>query len=132
MSTSPDGIHTADLDYAGEIPFGPAYYSLIVDGTKIKDRIFGDRVTWSDNSRYLAAEEWLSTSSKEGPITRVVLFDMANSNLSEFNPINKGFACDFVFSKNILIYRKHYFGKGIISEVEVDIDSIKNWKSINL
>ncbi len=129
---SPDGNHKAELKYECEIRFGPAYYSLSIDGTKISNRIFGHSIKWSKNSRFLATEEWLTTDYQKGPITRVTLFDIKLQRQSEFKTIEKGFAGEFHFEGDLLIYKKHFHGKGVIKEVEVNIASIKNWKEISL
>ena len=129
---SPDGKHIAELIYKSEIRFGPAYYSLKVDGTKIKRRTFGHKIKWSDDSRYIATVEWLTTDYQKGPITRVAIIDVKLKKLSEFKMIKKGFAKDFCFNGANLVYKKHFYDKGIIKEVEVEIASIDNWKKIGL
>ena len=129
---SPDGKHRAELTYDGEIRFGPVYYTLGLDGLKIRGRIFGQPLKWSDDSIYLATQEWLTIDYQQGPITRIALFDIPNKLISEFKTIVKGYAEQFVFEGNILIYRKSYQGEGIIKEVEVNISKIDNWKSIGL
>jgi len=127
---SPDGKHIAELICEGEIKFGPAFYSLKIDDSKINGRIFGHKIKWSDDSRYMATEEWLTTDYQKGPITRVALIDLKLKKLSEFKTIEKGFAEDFNFEGACLIYKKHFYDKGIIKEVEVEIASIDNWKKI--
>src|SRR5690242_13841824 len=75
-SPSPDAQHTAQLAVAGEIRFGPLYYSLTVNGYSFGQRIFGDAHLWSRSSRFLAVQEWLTLDYSEGPITALVLIDM--------------------------------------------------------
>ncbi|PVZ69523.1 hypothetical protein [Pelagibaculum spongiae] len=129
---SPDEKHIAELKYKSEIRFGPAYFTLTIDDAKIKNRIFGHKLQWSDDSRYLAAEEWLTTDSQEGPIIRVTLFDISFKRISEFQKIEKGFAGDFRFEGDVLVYKKYFHGKGIIKEVEVNINTINNWVNTSL
>ncbi|MBN1663761.1 MAG: hypothetical protein JW943_09190 [Deltaproteobacteria bacterium] len=127
---SPDQKHVAELSFIGEIRFGPAYFSLAVDSAKIKHRIFGNHIQWSDDSRYLAAQEWLTTDERMGPVTRVVLIDVQLHQLTEFKTIDKGFAEDFIFRNNLLCYKIHCYEKEIIKEAAVEISSIKKWRKI--
>lgn len=46
-SSSPDAQHTAHFAYAGDIRFGPPYFSLLVDAYSFGQRIFGDVHLWS-------------------------------------------------------------------------------------
>lgn len=80
----------------------------------------------------MATEEWLTTDYQKGPITRVALIDVKLKKLSEFKTIEKGFADDFNFEVAHLVYKKHFYDKGIIKEVEVGIASIDNWKNMGL
>jgi hypothetical protein len=132
MSTSPNGKHKANLIYAGEMRFGPPYFRLEIDGEPVPNRIFGDRLCWSGDSRYLATEEWLTTDYQAGPITRVLLIDLEKKQASTFREIEKGFAENFRFQENKFLYAKRYYDTGEITEAEVEISSIGNWKSIGL
>lgn len=44
MSISPNGKHKAQLNYVGEIRFGPAYFRLELDGKILPGRLFGEAV----------------------------------------------------------------------------------------
>nr|WED68851.1 hypothetical protein PJ912_00385 [Pectobacterium colocasium] len=61
---------------AGEIRFGPPYFSLSIDGKTLDDRVFGKDMLWSPDSRYLAVQEWLSTAERDGPQTALLCIDM--------------------------------------------------------
>jgi len=124
---SPDNNNRAELIYLSEIRFGPSYYKLELNGKELGNRIFGDAYLWSADSRYFAAQEWLTTNYQEGPITRVALFDVVNGLCANFKFVVKGFAIDFNFENGKLIYKKHYYADSKIVEVEVDISSIVNW-----
>ena len=132
MFTSPNQKHEARLSYEGEIRFGPPYFRLELNGKVLPGRLFGKEVCWSDDSKYLAAEEWLTTDYQIGPITRVLLIDVETNRYSEFKVIEKGFAEDFRFARDTFIYRKHFYGTGQVTEAEVDISRIINWKKIGL
>ena len=77
MSLSPDGRYKAVLEYEGEVRFGPSYCRLELNGKPLSGRIFGEVLCWSDDSRYLALQEWLSTDYGKGPVTRVLLIALA-------------------------------------------------------
>lgn len=124
---SPDNNNRAELIYLSEIRFGSSYYKLKINGKELENRIFGDAYLWSADSRYFAAQEWLTTNYQEGPITRVALFDVVNSLCANFKVVVKGFAQDFNFEKGKLIYMKYYYADSKIVEVEVDISSIVSW-----
>ncbi|MFJ5379104.1 hypothetical protein ACIPSX_17325 [Pectobacterium sp. CHL-2024] len=49
-----DRQHTAMLIYAGEVRFGPSYFSLSIDGKALDNRVFGKDMLWSPDLRYLA------------------------------------------------------------------------------
>jgi hypothetical protein len=82
MTKSPDHKHDAHFIYEGDIRFGPSYFKLEIDGKEIKGRIFGNVFCWSEDSRYLAVQEWLTLDYQHGPITRVVLIDIEAGKLS--------------------------------------------------
>ncbi|WP_253272487.1 hypothetical protein [Pectobacterium brasiliense] len=52
-----DRQHTAMLICVGEIRFGPPYFSLSIDGSDLEGRIFGRKLLWSPDSRYLAVQD---------------------------------------------------------------------------
>jgi hypothetical protein len=124
---SPDNNKRAELTYLSEIRFGPSYYKLELNGKELPNRIFGDAYLWSADSRYFAVQEWMTINYQEGPITRVVLFDVVNGLCAYFKVVVKGFVQDFNFENGKLIYKKHYYADGKIVEVEVDVSSIVNW-----
>lgn len=130
MVASPDGKHRAELTPKGEIRFGPPFFFLSIDDIVISDRVFGKTLAWSSNSRYLAAEEWLTTLEKEGPLTRVFLLDVELRQAFGFPAIHKGFVEDFRFEGNALVYTEHYYGTGIVRREKTDISTIDNWKKI--
>ena len=130
MSNSPDQRHKAQLNYEGEVRFGPPYFRLEVDGKELQNRIFGDELCWSEDSRYLAAQEWLTLDYQQGPITRVLLIDVERGRLSEFKTVPKGFVEDFKFVGGTFRYLKNFKGTGQGTETEVEIASIENWKAI--
>jgi hypothetical protein len=132
MTPSPNGQHKAELAYAGEIRFGPAYHLLLLDGVAVRGRIFGSALQWSNDSRLLAVEEWLTTDYEQGPITRVALFDIERQVWTPLRSIVKGFPAGFRFKDATFIYRKRFFASGRIEEVAVDIPSMKNWEPVSL
>lgn len=132
MSVSPNGACRVEKISAGEIRWGPEYFRLAINGHEVPDRIFGSPLEWSDDSKYLAAQEWLTTDYENGPITRVAIFDVESRLVSVLKRCVGGFAEDFRFSGAVFIYRKKFLGKGEEIEAEVEISSIKNWVSVGI
>lgn len=130
MSKSPNGLHNAELNYQGEIRFGPEYYTLSLDSVSVKGMTFGGELQWSEDSRYLAAEEWLSTDFGTGPVTRAVIFDLEQGCFSTLKTIDQGYAQSFCFAGNSFIYKKNFQGRGQIVEVEILITDIHNWQKL--
>ncbi|WP_155724812.1 hypothetical protein [Stutzerimonas stutzeri] len=128
MSKSPNGTHTATLHHSGEIRFGPEYYELSIDYHLLKGQLFGSALAWSQDSRYLAAQEWLTTDYGAGPVTRAVIFDLEHGTYASLKITDKGFAQDFIFSGEVFIYKKHFHARGEVAEVEVSLANIKNWQ----
>ncbi len=120
------------LDYAGEIRFGPSYYSLEIQGTKIKKYHYGASRAELESGRYLAIEEWLTTDYQEGPITRVAIFDLDKGLVSKLKSVDKGFVSGFKLEDGVFRYRKEFCSKGKVVASELDWSSIKNWVPITV
>ncbi|WP_010562051.1 hypothetical protein [Pseudoalteromonas spongiae] len=118
------------LNYESEIRFGPAYYSLEIDGKKVPNFVYGFTRSELQNGRYLAIEEWLTTDYRKGPITRVAIFDLENKLVSRLKTVEKGFVDCFKLDNNLFSYRKNYHAKGKVVELELDWDSVKEWSNI--
>jgi hypothetical protein len=43
---SPNGEHKFTFEYAGEIPHGPMYFEVRLDGEVISDKYFGPHYAW--------------------------------------------------------------------------------------
>ena len=127
---SPDGRHTAVLEIAGDVRFGPPYFSLKVDDRDFRKRVFGDACLWSDDSNLFAIQEWLTTSYQDGPKTALTLFDLPNHAECRVSWADRGFIVPAAFEDNLLVYKKQYLGKGITKEFEMDLRSLKRWKKI--
>jgi hypothetical protein len=128
---SPNGKHKVALIYEGEIRFGPPFFKLSLNGKVLNERNFGGDVSWSDNSVYLAAQEWLEMEYQKGPVTRAILIDVEKRTYAALRTVEKGFAEDFHFSGRVFVYKKHYYGSGVVEEVEVELANIHNWKALD-
>lgn len=133
VEASPDGRHEAHLVYEADIRWGPPYYRLRLDGRPVTGRIFGRPLRWSPDSRYLAAQEWLTTDEAKGPITRAVVFDMAERRWAALPATHKGFAESFAFADDRFTYREHYYtgrspAPGRTEEVTVGISTLAAWR----
>src|SRR3954465_12095696 len=123
-SPSPDTQHTAHFVCAGEIRFGPLYFSLLVDGYAFGQRIFGDAHLWSPSSDLLAVQEWLTLDYSEGPITALVVIDLQLRRAAAVARATKRFLVPAAFEGPTLVYRNENAGHGIAERFEVDIATI--------
>lgn len=129
-SPSPNAQHTAHFVTAGEIRFGPLYFSLSVDTYAFGQRIFGDTHLWSPSSHLLAVQEWLTIDYSEGPITALVLIDLQLRREALVAHATKGFLVPEAFAEPILVYRADYGAQGVIQHDEVDTTNINEWKAL--
>lgn len=131
---SPGRQHRAVKVFVDAIRFGPAYYRLLIDGRMVPGRLFGEPLEWSDDSRLLAAQEWLTTDDWEGPITRAVLIDVETWTIAPLKAVLKGFSESFRFEEGRFVYRKVFArtGEDAIVEAEVDMSDITNWVSLSV
>jgi len=129
-SPSPNTQHTAHLLFGGEIRFGPPYYSLLVDEHSFGDRIFGGAHLWSQTSRLLAVQEWLTLDYSEGPITALVLIDLRLRRETSVARATKGFIVPETFEDPVIVYRTDYAGQPGIQHVELDTSKITDWKEL--
>jgi hypothetical protein len=113
-----------------EIRYGPLYGDVIFDEILLP-LAYGMNFLWSDDSKILALQQWLSTSEGQGPLTRIALIDTPNMRMSFFKSF-RGFAEPRSIENGRLIYQKKVFATGHESreEYEVDIESISNWMDI--
>jgi len=124
---SPDKQHRIELFLAGEIRFGPEYYSVAVNGHRIKDKIFGRPYKWDSESKYLALQEWLTTDYQKGPITALLIMDLKKNKISKLSIAEKGFIEPIMFDGDKVIYKKELSERGQSIEYEMDLKDVKNW-----
>ncbi len=113
-----------ELQYYGEIRFGPSYFRLFINGNELIDRIFGQLHCISANERYVAFEEWLTTNYSDGPITRVVIYDLLKNHISELSDGQSGFIELMEFTETSFRYSRHNYGQKIIDNFEVTFASM--------
>jgi len=124
---SPDGQHKIELFFAGEIRFGPEYYTVAVNGKKIKEKIFGRPYKWDSESKYLAFQEWLTTDYQKGPITALLVMNLKENKISRLSIAEKGFIEPIKFDGDKVIYKKEFSECGKSIEYEIDLKEVKNW-----
>ncbi len=132
---SPDGSHVAKFRYAGEIRFGPQYYTVEVHGLLLSRRLFrkryfGGACSWSSDSGYLALSEWLSRSESRGPETQVVVIDIPNRQECAIDRLRGGFAEPARFEGNALIYTETFYSrepKPHLESCRVDLTTWREW-----
>ncbi len=125
---SPDGKHTATFQYSGEIRFGPCYFTLNLDGEIVAEETFGEEARWSEDSRYLAVQQWLTTKESDGPQTALVCFDLVRRRRCCVSTARNGFIVPKRFEGELLIYTKQI---GIRkSEYEIAFESLPRWQPV--
>ena len=127
MFESPDGHWRAGLVLAGEIRFGPCYYALQLNGRTLADRIFGEPLVWSEDSRHLVVQEWLTIDYGTGPRTRAVLIRPQEGRCAALAVVEKGFADQFRFGADVLRYCEVLPGRGEAIQREVALSAVKPW-----
>jgi hypothetical protein len=119
---SPDRKHRFRFANIDEIRYGPQYGKVIFDEIPLP-LDYGMNFLWSEDSKFLALQQWLSTSASKGPHTRIALIDTQNMRMSFFKSL-RGFTEPKSIENGRLIYQEA--GKAY----EVDITSASNWKDI--
>lgn len=130
ISPSPDGAHIARFLFSGEIRFGPPYYALALDDASFGQRIFGAEHRWSASSRFLAVQEWLTLDESAGPITALVLIDVALRRETTIARATKAFLIPDAIDEPTLAYHAHHAGRGTRRRFERDVTAITRWKEI--
>jgi hypothetical protein len=130
ISTSPDNRHSAFLEYSGEIRFGPAFYTLVVDKLSFGRQVFGNKFLWSPDSRYFAIQEWETVSEALGPQTQLLLIDLETKRECVLSKVEQGFIIPKKFENDKLIYAKEYHGQGIVKEFEIEFLTLDRWENI--
>jgi hypothetical protein len=120
----------AELIYAGEIPFGPQYFTLRIDEKTFGQRIFGWGLLWSPDSTMIALTEWHTADRSEGPITSLLLIRLKDWTYSRFPIVQKGFASPDHFIGQSLVLRhtdRLYTGGSFTVQRETDLATIHDW-----
>ena len=129
---SPDGLSVVSLDFYGEIRFGPSYFKLSINDKPLRGRLFGDEILWSQDSAFVAVQEWLTTSEKEGPYTSLACFRPASNQQCEVSRTKGGFIVPKSFLGDRLIYAtQRYSPNGCITaEHTIELDTFPGWNAL--
>lgn len=103
--------HSAHVRNPVELRMGsPQYGELILDGEPIARSIEYESLTWSEDRRVLAAQQFVS--GPDGPRTRIVVFDTERrSELAATTAV--GGICNPVrFEHDVLIYNHWHHRRG--------------------
>jgi len=107
VSPAPGGGHTVGFAFKAEVQMGVWYFYCCLDGRAIKERDFGDVCVWSEDGRFFAVQEWLSTNRSQGPDTQVLVVDACLGRAYEVGRTVGGFATPLSVSAKRLSYRAH-------------------------
>ena len=126
-SDSPDGNHHATLTFAGEIRFGPCYFTLQMDHRNFGERLFGQCVLWSPDSSIACLQEWHTIDYGVGPITSLLLVRPRDWTYFAFPQIRKGFASPNTFIDDSLVLRHSERQNNTTVDRETDLSQIEAW-----
>ena len=127
---SPNRPIVGRLKYESEIRFGPRYYSLHIQNLgSLKRKLFGHSYLWSDDSRYIALQEWMTIKEADGPWTRLLLIDFQTNRGSYVASAKGGFIKPTKFENDKIVYSKEF--QTTSNEFEVAITSIGNWEHLD-
>lgn len=127
---SPDGKHSFDFINEGEIPFGPPFFTIVFNGVRIANKLFGFTHRWSPDSHYLALQEWLSTDYRKGLYTALSIIATEDNQIARISHTKGGFIVPLRFDNGMVIFQKEFLGKGVFSEFEVIISNIVQWQDL--
>jgi len=129
----PDGLHDAELIFAGEVPFGPQYFNLRIDGRSFDSRIFGGGVLWSPDSKIVMLTEWHTSDRERGPITSLLLIRPDEWAYTRFPRLDKGLSsADYILGNSLILRHsdKILTGGSYVVQRETDLAKIDDWKPL--
>ncbi|MCP4139351.1 MAG: hypothetical protein GY755_03510 [Chloroflexi bacterium] len=130
---SPNNQHKLRLSYESEIRFGPRYYQAYLDERVMRNRFFGHEYLWSQDSRLLVLQEWLSIDEISGPSTSLFICNTEELVYISKNHVLSGFIKPLHFEKTLLVFeRRWYKNYWRTGKYELDILEIKNWDKLEL
>ena len=127
---SPNKEYKIDFILEGEVRFGPAYFTIKLNGELVQNRIFGYAFRWHPDSTFLALQEWKTSDYRSGPYTILTIIDLQNKKLARIAEADKGFIQPIRFEKNNLTFEKAFIGKGTKLKDEIDLNSVGNWEAL--
>jgi hypothetical protein len=127
---SPDKKQALRFEDINEIRMGPSYGRILLNEILLPFH-YGMDYLWSEDSRYLALQQWLSVRESQGPHTRIALIDTMNSRIAYCRSVN-GFVEPKLFENEKLVIQKRIFSANgeAGGEFEISIPSISNWTDI--
>lgn len=127
---SPDKKYGFDFVWEGEIRFGSAYYSIVLNGSSLLDKIFGFEFKWHPDSSFLALQQRMTIDYRRGPVTALLLINLKCDIMTQVSIVNKGFINPIGFEGDYIIFEKEYYSSGMTKEYEIDLRTVDNWVSI--
>lgn len=125
---SPNKKYDVYLKYEGDIRMGPCYFSMIIGGSRLRNRFFGGEIYWSDDSGLFAAQEWLTTDEKSGPNTNLILFNPLKKTQAVIDHCLGGFTSALRFYPESITFHRIVDGARQIKNVAYS--EIQEWSQI--
>ncbi len=142
LISSPQRDRNLILEYRGEVAFGPPYFALWVEhrdeyvGPGVKD-LYGDRVFWSPDGRYVVLERWLSL---DAPDNRLLILDLVSARQCLAARLGAEFLQNVIWhpteseSQRLVTYQVEWCGKdgeSVQCAAKLVIDDRLDWTSVN-
>ncbi len=113
-----------ELGYAGEVRFGPAYFTVALNGRRLRrwwfSRYFAGEYRWSSDWCYLALAEWLVRS--EPPRAELRIIDVTNRREVGFGRSLRGFLSPLRWEGSRLVFSAPASKAGASETVEESVD----------
>jgi hypothetical protein len=96
------------------------------------NRVFGSPILWSEDSRYVAVQEWLTTEEATGPQTALICIDVVTPRQCRVSTAKDGFIVPQSFQGEKLVYTKeHTDAHGSrVNEFEIEFLTLPRWQSL--
>lgn len=130
------------LEYRGEVHFGPPYFALWIeqDGEYVgpgTEDLFGDKLFWSPDERYLVLERWRSL---ETPTNNLLILDLTSMQQCLAVELGANFLRTVLWHPEagkgyrLMTYQTEGFrqhGQLVRVSAELAIDDMLGWEPIN-
>lgn len=116
------------LRVAGEIHFGPEYYTLSINETSLENRYFGNCYRLAEDLKCFLIQEWQTIDYLQGPQTCLTCFDILERKECLVDRAFNGFIEPIRFNSHIIEYRKVFHDRDVSEHYEIALPALMSWK----